>query len=454
MTEAELLAHKAARGGMTSDDVHDAFELVKATSTKAEKERLLKAFLRDELFRFCIVQALDPRIRFGVARKTLAKIVGEASGFGESDWGNSTVSVSKLLQSCREGGRVDMAILQHMPETLSSRSWNLIERILLKKPDIGATASTLNKVEPGLIWTFDCMLAKPFEAKRVATWPVAVEPKLDGVRALAVVDPTTSRTEILSRSGKLLDGVQHLGDHLHDLPALYGATADLDDLSDGFVLDGEVVSGSFNETSGSARRKSEKAEDAVFHVFDIVPLGEWRLQNATWEYAVRRDVLTEMLVQRHELQEAPFALLPRYLARDEAEVASYYEAFRAKGLEGAIVKPVYHTYQFKRSFDWMKIKAQETEDLRITGFVEGTGKYAGQLGAVIVLRECPRNGPVDVKVGGGWSDELRNEIWQHQESFRGRLIEVEYHEVTPDGSLRHPRFKRFRDDKDVVGMAA
>jgi len=27
-------------------------------------------------------------------------------------------------------------------------------------------------------------------------------------------------------------------------------------------------------------------------------------------------------------------------------------------------------------------------------------------------------------------------------------IEVEFHEVTPDGSLRHPRFVRFRDDKD------
>ena len=28
-----------------------------------------------------------------------------------------------------------------------------------------------------------------------------------------------------------------------------------------------------------------------------------------------------------------------------------------------------------------------------------------------------------------------------------KVIEVKYHEVTPDGSLRHPRFYRWRDDK-------
>lgn len=36
------------------------------------------------------------------------------------------------------------------------------------------------------------------------------------------------------------------------------------------------------------------------------------------------------------------------------------------------------------------------------------------------------------------------------------MIEVEFHEVTPDGSLRHSRFNRFRDDKqdEPIDMAA
>jgi DNA ligase-1 len=29
----------------------------------------------------------------------------------------------------------------------------------------------------------------------------------------------------------------------------------------------------------------------------------------------------------------------------------------------------------------------------------------------------------------------------------GRLLEVSFHEVTDDGSLRHPRAKKWRDDK-------
>ena len=54
---------------------------------------------------------------------------------------------------------------------------------------------------------------------------------------------------------------------------------------------------------------------------------------------------------------------------------------------------------------------------------------------------------VEVRVGSGLSDNDRVDFWGRREQIRGDLMEVEYHEVTPDGSLRHPRFARFRDDK-------
>ena len=87
----------------------------------------------------------------------------------------------------------------------------------------------------------------------------------------------------------------------------------------------------------------------------------------------------------------------------------------------------------------MKIKAEETLDLYVTGWEPGTGKYEGMIGALIVNHKG-----VPVNVGSGLSDTLRQE---DPAEIVGRMIEVEYHEVTPDGSLRHPRFKRFRDDK-------
>lgn len=85
-------------------------------------------------------------------------------------------------------------------------------------------------------------------------------------------------------------------------------------------------------------------------------------------------------------------------------------------------------------------------DVVIINAFEGEGKYRGSLGGIVVL-----HGNVSVKVGGGFSDLQRQEFWEVwnncRNSLEGRLVEVEYHEETPDGSLRHPRFIRFRDDK-------
>ena len=92
----------------------------------------------------------------------------------------------------------------------------------------------------------------------------------------------------------------------------------------------------------------------------------------------------------------------------------------------------------------MKLKAINTVDARIVDIFEGTGKYSSSAGGVII--QMP-DSEVLVRVGSGFSDQQRDEIYADPDKFIGRMIEVKYHEVTPDGSLRHPRFYRWRDDK-------
>ena len=82
------------------------------------------------------------------------------------------------------------------------------------------------------------------------------------------------------------------------------------------------------------------------------------------------------------------------------------------------------------------------EDASANRHKEGTGKHAGKLGSVIVDFEG-----VEVQVGSGFSDALRDQIWEDPENFIGRVIEVRYQEETPDGSLRFPTFVCFRNDK-------
>lgn len=70
--------------------------------------------------------------------------------------------------------------------------------------------------------------------------------------------------------------------------------------------------------------------------------------------------------------------------------------------------------------------------------MEGTGKYAGMLGALIV-----DNGKAEVEVGSGFTDAERREFWENPPE----CIEIKYQEELPSGSLRFPVFVRARDDK-------
>jgi len=90
----------------------------------------------------------------------------------------------------------------------------------------------------------------------------------------------------------------------------------------------------------------------------------------------------------------------------------------------------------------MKYKAFFDADVKVIGLQEGTGKHQGKLGSFLVDYKG-----VEVRVGSGLNDELREQIWSDQANVIGRTIEVRYQEETPDGSLRFPTFVCFRNDK-------
>ena len=121
---------------------------------------------------------------------------------------------------------------------------------------------------------------------------------------------------------------------------------------------------------------------------------------------------------------------------------SLYNRFLDLGYEGAIVKNVKGLYRKRKHRDWMKLKEVNDVDLRVESLVQGEGKYHGMLGAVIVKFKNKR-----VSVGSGFSDEERELYWKEPNLIVGKVVEIHYHEVTPDGSLRHPRVFKIREDK-------
>lgn len=92
--------------------------------------------------------------------------------------------------------------------------------------------------------------------------------------------------------------------------------------------------------------------------------------------------------------------------------------------------------------DPLKYKLEHTCDLIVWGIEPGEGKFAGQCGALV----CGLIDGTAVANVSGFTDSVRAAI---SDKDIGRVVEVKYQYVGAGGKLRHPRFVRWRDDKDA-----
>lgn len=124
----------------------------------------------------------------------------------------------------------------------------------------------------------------------------------------------------------------------------------------------------------------------------------------------------------------PRLVLATQVALDPSKVDELFKAVSACGHEGLILR---------QGDKWLKVKAEETFDVLVTGRIEGTGRNVGRLGALMTTKG---------KVGTGFTDADREALWTDE--IVGQVIEVSCMELTEDGKFRHPRFVRVRPDKD------
>ncbi|WP_342234675.1 ATP-dependent DNA ligase [Inquilinus sp. OTU3971] len=421
---------------------------IAASSSPKEKVEILSRFKDNEAFKQFLVRTYNPYITYGVTPPKVES-AGKMQLTPES---KAWVVLDMLAERKLTGNAARETVLELLLD-MTPESGRIFTAILAHDVRAGFTANSINKAIPDLIPVFAMMRAHSFEPKRIKSWPVAAEPKLDGWRVIAFVD---EKVVFYTRGGNEITTLESLK------PEFGKLRAELIKMGGPgrFVMDGEVMSGAFNETSSVVRRKNEQAEDAVFHAFDLVSAAYFidGTKTETPVYCKRRPMLERLVTA---VGSDRVKLVPRYLVNSLEEIEELYGKVRARGLEGLIVKDLDAPYEKKKSYHWLKIKAEETVDARITGAYEGEGKYEGMLGGVLVDVDG-----VEVGVGGGISDEQRREFWDAwlrdklkmenepeladlpgELELVGRMVEVNYHEKTPDGSLRHPRFVRFRDDK-------
>jgi len=417
-------------------------------NSRLDKEAIIEQIAKegnDEFFRGCRL-ALDPMITFGV-KQVPEKKDEDGPGF---NWDSFIVLAGNLRNRNLTGHDARDAIAEAI-KLATKKEWNgWYRRILIKDLRCGTSEKTINKVVEKKyvsfsIPVFGCQLAHDsanHESK--VTGKKLIEVKLDGVRVITIVR-TDGRVDMFSRNGKELLNFPHVVEQISAVVKKAPPKYDL-------VLDGEIMSSSFQDLMTQVHRKSDvKANDAILNLFDMCPLSNF--EQGSWDKSqTLRSQMVQAWVEKNHVDLPNVTCLANELVDlDTSEGQLRYKEINAQavagGYEGIMIKDPEAGYECKRSVAWLKLKPFIEVSLEVTDVEEGTGRNVGRLGA-IVCQGVDDGKSIQVNVGSGFSDSDRDIYWTSRDSLLGQIVEVRADAVTQnqDGtySLRFPRFLRFR----------
>ena len=418
---------------------------LEADNSRLAKEEILRQATEEGLTEFFegVRMALDRLYTFGIKQvpeKT------EAGGQGLS-WTNFLELADALYRRKITGHDARDAVALAMGVATQDQWNHWYRRILIKDLRCGVSEKTVNKVlkktDIAPVPVFECMLAHDsanHESK--LTGVKLLEPKLDGVRCITVVDHTSRTVTQYTRNGKVLENFGHITTAL---------AQHIDDFGRSYVLDGEVVSHSFQDLMRQVHRKDNvEAGDARLMLFDIIPLSEFKAGRSTMGQRRRTRFLRDfkwILDDTGCVDIIPQIEVDLDTLIGEEEFKDYNRSMVEQGFEGIMIKEPTAPYECKRSASWLKMKPFIEVSLTVVGVEEGTGRNKDRLGALI-CEGVDDGRDIVVNVGSGFTDEARDETWSAQDAVVGQVVEVRADAVTQnqDGtySLRFPRFLRFR----------
>ncbi len=423
---------------------------LEADNSRLAKEAIIEEAMNEGLDEFFegVRMCLDKLYTFGVKQVPIKE---EEGGQGLS-WTNFKELAESLYRRELTGHAARDAIKLAM-DVATRDQWDYYRRILIKDLRCGVSEKTVNSVAKKLkkpeyaVPVFEVMLAHDganHESK--ITGKKLVEPKLDGVRCLTVVDFESRTVTQYTRNGKELINFPHIVKAFED---------NMDNFARSYVFDGEVVSKSFQDLMKQVHRKSDvQAQDAKLQLFDVVPLVEFKKGESVMgqrrRSAFLRENFSKIFADSGCIEIVPQKEFDLDVFTDEIEFKDYNKAMVEAGYEGIMIKDPNGKWEGKRSTAWLKQKPFIEVSLEITDVEEGTGRNVGRLGAII-CHGVDDDREIIVNVGSGFTDRDRREFWDSRDTLPGQVVEVRADAITQnqDGtySLRFPRFMRFRGFK-------
>jgi DNA ligase-1 len=442
--------------------------LIGNTSSSNDKLYLLKKNENVPGLKTILKFIYDPYTRTGISKAKLAKALKIADARGPYVIGNepfiSYTEMIDYLKTHTTGNDCDITMAARFincTKVMYPEAEELAKAIVTQDLKIGVTATSLNKVYGAdFIPKIGCMLGTLYGdvGPEKTKWPCIVTEKLDGIRRILVKENGVCRC--YSRSG-------------HEDTGLIEIVEDAKYLPNNTVYDGELLAaGTFKDciaqrqaTNSIANSKGDKT-GLTFNVFDMVPLDEFRAGISNDKALVRKITLGAtlmdesiqhlepdkwpMLIQAFGIHTELKAIRPvpiLGLVKCMADVEPIVNEIWARGGEGVMLNSTVGKYEIKRSKELLKVKHTEEHVLEVVDILEGTGKFEGMMGALVVDYNGNKLG-----VGSGFNDAQRKDIWDNPEKYLGRSIEIDtFGESTNalgEKSLNCPIFKRFVGEEE------
>ena len=438
-------------------DLCTKFLILKSKSKVQDKLDTLDEYATDPDFCYLIEYLLNDDKITGIKKSKIKKKLKNTSKLLDVQYDNLRSLIFYLLKH-NTGTDQDVYIVQNFLNRIKNspqiNERQIIADIITKDFKCGVTDLTAYGHIPGLKRNWrerkghSLVDSKTGElkTKKILGKNITVTLKLDGYRYKVVKQGND--INIYTSSGKLDNNLVEIIEEVKSLP--------------NGVYDGEMIAhgefkdstARFNATTKILGKDGEK-KNIDFICFDYI-----EDINAFFNYeeykVPRYERLIDLYKTLNNLDLEYIQLVPIYMNNVLVEeetvdiIMNMYEKAIAQGEEGLVIDIADASYVRAKGTSMFKLKPEISGDFKVIDVVEGKGKDAGRLGAFII--EYKNN---TVNVGSGLTDEIREEVWANPDFYIGKLIEVTYFGETQDEktgllSIRLPRFKRFRHDKNDV----
>jgi bifunctional non-homologous end joining protein LigD len=417
-------------------------------ATKSDVDKELRRQLRAGKIKF-ILDGKKLKGSFALVRSSIK---------GEKNW---------LLMKLKDTFATDQDVLQNDKSVLSHKDLSEIGKPETRTPkrkkaksgrkpvaSVAKKKSAHTTRPPALSPMLATLVNKPFHK---AGW--VYEVKWDGYRATATI--FNGNVEIRSRNANSFDD------------KFYPVHNALSKLRLNAILDGEIVVIGRDGLSnfGSLQNWRSEADGLlIYYVFDILWLDGKNLCGLP--FTQRQEILRPLVPDKGIIR------MSEAFSIDGLE---FFEMAERNGLEGIIAKKADSPYvPGTRSANWLKIKANKSQEVVIGGYTRNEGspkEFSALLAGVYSDGKFVYTG----KIGTGFNDKLQKEMMTQFKKVIANnppfestpdvtkpsrfnphpphatvtwlkpvlVCEVSYSELTSDGIMRHPSFKGMRTDKDA-----